>query len=352
MPEPNDEFDTTLRDRIGAAEARVRVSSTPPAEPSAAPRSALWLRPALVLATAAAGAVLAIVVIGQLPDRSAGDGTPSPSAEDGVSASARSGDFVLTLSSPRSTWTTEDDVQVTATLSYEGNEPEVEIGGGGGPVVFSLRQLEGGNAVLGGGQDLPCLRYAVGPDSPLVWPFEKSGAVSEEPPFNLAFFQEPGLQLPPGRWEARAFLQYGVGKCGDLRLEVSIQLDVLEGAGPPGPSAAATEPPGTSSPEPSYRATPNPESDGPAAITGVLAGDEQLEGGCFWLRDASGIRWEILWPDGYRTTFRDGAPVLLRDGRIVAEAGYEVTVRGRSPSGVGSHCMVGIVYEADTVEVN
>jgi hypothetical protein len=83
----------------------------------------------------------------------------------------------------------------------------------------------------------------------------------------------------------------------------------------------------------------------------VLEGDEGLEGGCVWLRDAANIRWEVLWPDRYRTTFRDGAPVLLRDGRIVAEAGYEVTVRGRSPAGVGSHCMVGIAYEADTVEV-
>jgi len=349
MTEPRDEFDAALRDRIGAAESRVRVSSTPPDGLSAAPLPARWLRPALILATAAAAVVLAVFVIGQLRDRSTGDATPLPSAGEGVSASTRNGNFVLTMSSPRSTWTTEDAIEITATLSYDGDELEVEIGGGGGPVVFSLVQLEGGNAVLGGGQDLPCLRYPLGPDEPLVWPFQKAGLIDDEPPFDRAFFDDPELHLPPGRWEVRAVLQYGIGDCSDLELVTSIQLDVLEAEGSPGPSAVATEPPVSSSPpDRSPTPAPNPD-DGQASVTGVLEGDPQLEGGCVWLRDQAGTAWEVIWPTGYEASFLDGSAVIVADGEVVARAGDRVTVYGNRPAGAGSRCMVGIVYEAASV---
>jgi hypothetical protein len=348
MPEQLDDLDRSLRDRIGAAEARVQVSSTPPDGRSAEPRNARWLRRALMLATAASALVLAVVVIGQLPDRSTGDATPPPSAS-GVSDAARNGNFVLTLSSPRSTWTTEDAIEITATLSYDGNEPQVEIGGGGGPVVFSLVQLEGGNAVLGGGQDLPCLRYPLGPDAPLVWPFQKAGGHNDEPPFDLAFFQDPELHLPPGRWEVRAALQYGIGDCSDLELVASIQLDVFEAEGSPGPSAVATEPPISSSPQ-DRSPTPVPTPDGgQASVTGVLQGDPQLEGGCVWLRDQAGTAWQVIWPKGYEASFQDGSAVIVADGGVVATAGDRITVYGSQPSGAGSHCQVGIVYEAESV---
>ena len=349
MTEPRDEFDAALRDRIEAAESRVRVSSAPPDGLAVARGPVGWLRTALLLATAAVAVVLAIVVSGQLSDPSIGAATPSPSVGEGVSASARNGDFVFTLSSPRSTWTTADAIEITARLTYHGDEPDIEIGGGGGPVVFSLIQLEGGSAVLGGGQDLPCLRYQLGPDAPLVWPFQKAGGIDDEPPFDLAFFQDPELRLPPGRWEVGAILQYGIGDCSDLELAVSIQLDVLEAEGSPGPSAVATEPPVSSSrPLPSATASPSFERD-PATVTGILEGDPDLEGGCLWLRDQSGTAWEVIWPARYEATFRDGIAVLLADGEVVAEAGDRITVHGNRPSGAGSHCMVGIIYEAESV---
>ena len=349
MTEPRDAFDAALRERIAAAESRVQVTSLPPDGQSAEPRNARWLRPALMLATAAGAFGLATFVMGQMPDRSIGGATPSPSAGAGVSASARNGDFVLTLSSPRSTWTTEDAIEITATLSYDGDETEVEIGGGGGPVVFSLVQLEGGDAVLGGGQDLPCLRYPLGPDEPLVWPFQKAGGIDDEPPFDRAFLDDPQLRLPPGRWEVRAVLQYGIGDCSDLELVASIQLDVLEAEGSPGPSAVATEPPVSSSP-PDRSPTPAPTPDDDrASVTGVLEGDPQLEGGCVWLRDQAGTAWEIIWPKDYEASFQDGSAVIVADGEVVAFAGDRITVYGNRPAGAGSHCMVGIVYEADSV---
>jgi hypothetical protein len=66
----------------------------------------------------------------------------------------------------------------------------------------------------------------------------------------------------------------------------------------------------------------------PRELTGQLEGDPSLEGGCIWLRTATGRRWPIDWPDEYREEFRDGQPVLLHDDEVVAEAGDRITVRG------------------------
>ncbi len=352
MTEQHDPFDATLRDRIGAAESRVRVSPAPLGGVPAAPGPARWLRPALVLATAAVAVVLAVLVIGQLPDRTIGGATPSPSAGEGVSASTRNGDFVLTLSSPRSTWTTEDAIEITAMLSYDGDRPQVEISGGAGPVVFTLVQLEGGDAaLLEGAQHLPCLHVSLGPDSPLVWPYQKTGVVDSYPPFDRAFFDDPELHLPPGRWEIRAVLDFGDPGCENIRrLEVSITLAILEAEGSPGPSAVATEPPVSSIPAVPASPTPSATLEAtPASVTGILEGDPQLEGGCVWLRDQADTAWEVIWPEPYEATFREGSAVLVADGGVVARAGDRITVYGSRPAGAGSHCMVGIVYEAESV---
>jgi hypothetical protein len=313
----------------------------------------------LVLSTAAVAVVLAVLFIGQLPDRSVGDATPSPSAVGSslapgpISASARDGDFVLTLSSPRSVWTTEDAIEITAILSYDGDEAEVAIGGACGPIAFDLVQVAGGSAEMGYAQCEPYISYPLGPDMPLVRPFEKSGELRDEPPFDRAFFEDPELHLPPGRWSASAILDFDYPQGSGFRtLEVSIEFDVLEAEGSPGPSAVATEPAGTSTPIPSEpTASASPFDDNPASLTGVLSGDRDLEGGCVWLRDSSGANWEVIWPDGYRDAFRNSVPVLLHDGEVVASEGDVVTVTGQRSTG-GSWCMVGILYEARTVLIH
>jgi hypothetical protein len=183
-----------------------------------------------------------------------------------------------------------------------------------------------------------------------VWAFQKSGGIDEEPPFDRAFFEDPDLRLAPGRWEVRAALEYGDPDCGNIQtLTVSISLAVLEAGGSPGPSAVATEPPVSSSP-PDRSPTPVPTpGEDRASVTGVLEGDPHLEGGCVWLRDQAGTAWEVIWPKGYEATFRDGSAVLVADGEVVATVGDRITVYGNRPSGAGSHCMVGIVYEAESI---
>jgi hypothetical protein len=77
-----------------------------------------------------------------------------------------------------------------------------------------------------------------------------------------------------------------------------------------------------------------------------------MEGGCIWLRPDSGRRWPIAWPEGYREEFREGQPVLLRDGEVVARAGDEVTVRG-APGDMGYACIGFSSYVAtEVVAVN
>jgi hypothetical protein len=102
-------------------------------------------------------------------------------------------------------------------------------------------------------------------------------------------------------------------------------------------------------PLPSPAPTRSPIGD-PPTVSGMLRGDLQLEGGCIWLRDDDGNAWEIVWPEPYRQEFRGGTPVLLRDGQVVAREGDRVTVSGMISRDLGSHCMVGIVYEASEVE--
>lgn len=83
-------------------------------------------------------------------------------------------------------------------------------------------------------------------------------------------------------------------------------------------------------------------------LVGTLQGDRDLEVGCAWLIDASGKQWEVLWPEGYRITFPTGRdPVLIGPrGQIVAGAGDLIAVNGAPPSGLGSFCGVGELFEA------
>lgn len=94
-------------------------------------------------------------------------------------------------------------------------------------------------------------------------------------------------------------------------------------------------------------ASPEPTGD----LVGTLQGDRDLEVGCAWLVDSTGKQWEILWPEGYRIAFPAGRdPVLTGPGgEVVARAGDVIAVDGAPPSGLGSFCMVGELFEATRI---
>jgi len=338
--------DDRLRSELEALERAAPSDAAPTRELSAA--GTRWLRTALVGVTAVSAMVAALLLVGQLPNRSTGSSTPSPSADAGVEAQARGGDLILTLSSPKSVWTTEEAIEIVATLTFAGSGGDTLVFfGPGSPFVFNLRQVSGGNAVLDGDWELVCRRFAIPRDAPLTQALSKSGEIQELGPFDEAFFRDPNLYLPVGRWQVEVIIPVSGGlDCGGPPMQTAIQIEVVEAASSDRPAATASPRPPA---EPTETAAP---SDGdPASVTGVLDGDANLEGGCVWLRDAAGDQWEILWPDGYAAEFHGGVPVIVRGEDVVATEGDVVTVSGHRPPGVGSHCMVGIVYEATEVTV-
>lgn len=93
--------------------------------------------------------------------------------------------------------------------------------------------------------------------------------------------------------------------------------------------------------------TDGQEADDATTVTGTLAGDPDLEGGCAWLETDEGSV-EILWPAGYRVSF---APLQLHgpDGEAVAGDGEEITVRGEFAEDQVSVCQVGDLFDASAV---
>lgn len=89
------------------------------------------------------------------------------------------------------------------------------------------------------------------------------------------------------------------------------------------------------------------EADDATTVTGALAGDPDLEGGCAWLETDEGSV-EVLWPAGYRVSF---GPLQLHgpDGEPVAGDGEEITVRGEFAEDQVSVCQVGDLFDASAV---
>jgi hypothetical protein len=82
-------------------------------------------------------ALLVAAACGQGPT----DGTPAPGGVDGL---AEDGAFRLTIHAERPTYRTSEAIGISATLTYLGPEPTVDVlGSGTGLVGFALRQLDG-----------------------------------------------------------------------------------------------------------------------------------------------------------------------------------------------------------------
>ena len=329
MADDRDDFDARLSERLTAAEGRIPATEAArSAESLGSAAGPGWMRPALIGLTAAFGVLAAAVLIGQLPNRGPGSATQSPDA--GVSDQARSGDLVMTLSSPRSTWSTEEAIQIAATISLDGERDEVDLWGGAGPIVFSLRQISGGSAETGGGQDLPCIAYPVSQEAPLVVPYAKAGAI-EGPPFDLAWYQDPELHLPAGRWKARATFNGSVDDCGGDRVEmtVAIQFEVVAaGASNEPASTVAPNPTPDSMPSPSEPtvteppvAPPSPWACAGALGWGVLDADPDGQPILVIGDDEQEVKLVFAHPEAFRIEMEPQLTIYTNDGVLVAKEG-------------------------------
>jgi len=98
-----------------------------------------------------------------------------------------------------------------------------------------------------------------------------------------------------------------------------------------------------SSHQPTRDESPRP---GEMTITGRL-GFDTIEGGCPYLETDGGMRYQVLWPDGWEL---DGRGDLVNPaGDAVAGAGDEVTVRGRVADDMASICQIGPIFRASEV---
>jgi hypothetical protein len=325
-----------MRQRLASSEARI-----PPGQPPQINGWALhgspWLRRALMVLTAASAILVASLLFGRVPGPS-GSASHSPSPDFGVTSEIRNNDLSLVLSSPRSVWTTQDAIQITATLSFVGGNGTngTIFFGSGSPFVFNIRQVSGDLAALQGGWDDACQRFFVPRDAPLTQSFYKSGEVQESGPFDEAFFSDPDLHLPAGRWEVEVFLPESVvpavgDNCGAPPISTSIQIEVVPGGG------ASQEPATTNSPNPQSEPTPTPvpsltpsptrEACMTALASGVLGADP--EGRPLLILDGEPpVR--IVWshPEDYLI---DSEPVLTitsNRGELLATEGDSVQLVG------------------------
>jgi hypothetical protein len=218
----------------------------------------------LALATVAVG-VLAVVIGLQVVRGPAPIGPgPSPSTEP-VTASVTVGDYRLTITSPKGTWTTDEAIQVEATLEYLGNAAEETLrGSGSGLIGFGLEELTG-DLTMGAAFTTDCAQHPISAEAPIVAPFQKSGGYSADDPdaaFWEAFFADPELHLGAGEWQISAGATFDDGDdctADPIHLDVAIVLTVEPGTGEPGePSAQPTEPA-----EPSVAPSPSEGSEPP-----------------------------------------------------------------------------------------
>ena len=121
--------------------------------------------------------------------------------------------------------------------------------------------------------------------------------------------------------------------------------DATESPSPVMPTQTA-EP--TETAEHTATARPSNGAGASSTLTGTLGADT-VEGGCGYLEDRDGTRYEILWPDGWELELE---PLELRDpdGTVVATAGDEVTVRGEEATDMASICQIGPIFEATEVD--
>ncbi|MDQ3691298.1 MAG: hypothetical protein M3406_14960 [Chloroflexota bacterium] len=136
-----------------------------------------------------------------------------------ISATDAMGEFRLDHVVEQDRYRAGQPIQANATLTYLGTDPSVtQWGSGTGIVGIRIRQLDG-PIDPGGASTTDCIAYELTPDEPMRVQFGKSGSFADDDPlaeFYGAYFADPLLRLPPGRWEISAWASFTAGgdDCG------------------------------------------------------------------------------------------------------------------------------------------
>jgi hypothetical protein len=87
-------------------------------------------------------------------------------------------------------------------VTFLGPAAETAIYQAGSIVGWTIEEV-GGNRTMSGAMTAPCAHAVIRRDTPLTFPFEKSGGIGQT--FDRAWFDDPVLHLPVGTWRIRAF---------------------------------------------------------------------------------------------------------------------------------------------------
>lgn len=155
--------------------------------------------------------------------------SPAPSENTASPAitQARDGLFQLTLGSNHATYRPAEPIEISAQILYLVPKA-ITIYHSAFPVGWGIRQLDG-PAVMEGVMADPCVSTQIEAGRPLLVPFQKGGIVNEIGPFDRAWYADPAIRLPAGRWRFTAYMAVSLDECGSEqhRLEASVDLAVV-----------------------------------------------------------------------------------------------------------------------------
>ena len=217
-----------------------------------------WMTPLVALVVVVVGATL--LGGGDRPNASS---EPSAATSDGqVVQTTRSGDFELTIRAGQARYVAGESIDISATLTYLGQDPVVihhasgasvpgrgsvdgpDTGGEGGPIGFGIVEPVLGDLVVGTGWDLSCGQSTLEPGEELAVPFQKGGGWSSNHPRAAeyrAYLEDPDLRLATGTWHIYAVAEFSIGDCGTepIKMRIEIPIEVALGPAPTGAPAGA-----------------------------------------------------------------------------------------------------------------
>lgn len=187
-----------------------------------------WMRPALAVTSVLLIATFAVYLMADLvpPTRPTDSNVATSPSIGPVTAETRQGDFTLRVFSPRATWWSDEAIELTAALAFEGEGEGTTIWSPTA-ITFDVEEISHGR-YLDPGMVPICQERTLMKGHPIVQPY-------------FGFSDDP-FHLPAGRWTITTRGRVGVDACGGevLDMRVSIVLEVMEG---PVPSGAITATP-------------------------------------------------------------------------------------------------------------
>jgi hypothetical protein len=125
-------------------------------------------------------------------------------------ADATDGPFHLSFDLPRSTWSSSDPIDGTASLTVSGSDPTM-VGGCGSLLGFNFDEIGGLKRQMDAGWALCCGPFTLTPGQPVSSRLTKGGSYSpgeSGADFYASFFADPAVHLPPGDWTITAVASF------------------------------------------------------------------------------------------------------------------------------------------------